>query len=313
MGINYIVLINVVLNPCGIVTVLYLSYLFQSWYMRKAFAGEDAAVGERLVYAFAIEVTGRSCGIAYFISYVAIVLGGKAPHFPPIDKQDWLLAVAAATIAFAIVETFVALVQERADRFNLVLFLLRALVSTTTVWLIVSGMISREETGWQYYAWIAGLSVLGLLQWELNAALARRITSFAMAEMLVPVSVAVSLALTIAGDAKHGLLAAAIGACAGTIMVASWFSPDAPLARGLVTVSSPLLYALVLCGRYYADAPLLLCAFLVAAPLGGWIAELPPIKRLRPWQSGVIRLLFVAVLTGAAVAIANAPKDSGEE
>jgi hypothetical protein len=291
MGINIIILVNVVLIPCGIVAV-------------------TALLASRLKSA-AIAIVAFGCSAAYIAVHLGFSDNWNIPHFPPSDKGEWLLAVAALVVLPAIFE---AILSESAARFNIFVFLARAIAMCLAIWLTFSDMLGRTYSGTMYHVWFAGACAIGLLQWELNAALARRISSLSMASMLLPVCVGSGIALALS-DTKHGMLIAGIGATAGTITVASWFSTGAPLARGLVSVASPLTYVLVLCGRFFAETPLSMSALLIAAPLAGWIAELPPVKRLRPWQAGLIRMVAVALVVGAAVAIAaaNMPKEYGEE
>ena len=75
-------------------------------------------------------------------------------------------------------------------------------------------------------------------------------------------------------------------------------------AQGYVDGSYPVLMGLWLVGYFYADLAAWHVMALAVAYQVVWLGEWSPIRRLVPWQNGVLRLVGVAVVTAGVVAAA---------
>ena len=62
------------------------------------------------------------------------------------------------------------------------------------------------------------------------------------------------------------------------------------------------LFGLLVMGRFFGELSTPRAALLLAAPLLCWLPELPPVRRLKLWQRGLVRVALVAVPVALVVA-----------
>ena len=311
MGIVNIVLFNVVLIPCAIVLALYLLGC-RPWTV--LWKRSDAPAPPMAAWnPAAIWTAGLACGAAYMTGHALLT---QIPKFPPIDVGDWIYYAAAAGVLVSLVEAMRAKVFEASGRTDPWSRRLRAGVMFAAVYLMFGTLLSASMPHSSATFLIAGLAVAGWMQWELLAGLSRRVSSAGMISALFPAAIGVSAALSLSGTARFGMFGGVICSCMGVLLVASLVTRALPLARGMICVTVPVLYLLILGGRFLAELTTANAALLFAAPLAAWVGEIPAIQRLRPWQVHTLRIGAVLALTAAAVAVAYSgytPIQSGEE
>lgn len=110
--------------------------------------------------------------------------------------------------------------------------------------------------------------------------------------------------LVLSGTATVAQLAGALAAALGGLWVVTWRWS----ARGRLASIAPVL-GLVAVGQWgigllYAELPKASFVLLVLAPLGLVLVQLPALARRGPFTRLALRLVFVAMLVGPAVAIA---------
>lgn len=296
-----LIAIYVIGIPCAIVVATLLPFWLPD---RKTINAEELSV--RMMFGAAL-----GCALAYMAGHWGQGSFPKLPQVPPTDAADWLFFIAPFCAFVAFVEGGLARIPKQASTFHFSLLVLRAIVVGGSVWLVLTP--ERRNHPDNVWKWVPALSVLLLLQWESWAALARRNKSFDISASLYAVIGGSCAVLALSGGARYGLLCGTLAAISGAIFFGSLIFSNFPLARGLANVAAPLGFLLVVLGYFLADVPLKSGVLLAAAPFAAWIAELPPVKRLKPWQIAMLRVTCVAVMVGIAVAIAaaNQPTDDG--
>ena len=119
-----------------------------------------------------------------------------------------------------------------------------------------------------------------------------------------------TLAATGAGVTLLASGSAVLGQLGLTLAISlagAWFAGiliNGPVAqRGGLGVALILLAGLLINGYFYASLKPLHALVLAMAPLAAWVGQLPPIRRLKPWQASLV----VVILTGVVVAAVTAP------
>ncbi len=113
---------------------------------------------------------------------------------------------------------------------------------------------------------------------------------------------ATAVSVVVSGWMQLGQLSGPIAAGAGACLLLVRWIPVAP--AGAVVVVGTLLAGIRLDGLQYSDLPLPAALLLAAAPLGAWIPARALGAQPKPRAVLAIRTLAVALLAGAAVAIA---------
>ncbi len=277
--------------PCAIVVAVLLPFWLTD---RKTINTQDLSA--RMSFG---------AGLGCMLAYMAGQWGQDTlPKFPPIDAAHWLFYLALPFGLIAALDAMSARSDKTAAKFSFSLFLLRAVISAVAVWLVLTPIRRNQpENVWTF---VPAISAALLLQWESWAAIARRNRSFDTAAAVFVVVVGTSRVISLSGGAKYAMLCGTLTAIAGAIFVGSLLFPKFPLARGMSMVVAPLGFLYVVLGHFLTDVPLSCAVLLTAAAFAAWIAELPFVKRLKPWQIAVVRLIFIAVLVGIAVGIATA-------
>jgi hypothetical protein len=297
-----IVLVYVILIPCGIVVASVLGFWLPFAFRSDASASKNS----RMIFT-----AGLGAALAYMAGHWGIY---ARPTLPPTDAADWLFYIAPVAALLSLIEAIGNHRAVRSTLFHMTLTLFRAALISVGLWLILAP-IRRSWTPSETWTWIPALTLVLLLIWESFTALARRIPSYDTAAAVFPVALGISAAISLSGGARFGLFAAVLVAVCGSIFVGSLLRRELPLARGLVAVVPPIGFLLLVLGKFLDDVPLSSAALLAGAPFMAWIPQWRAIQRLKPWQIALIRFMLIACVAGAAVGIANShfePESLGE-
>jgi hypothetical protein len=263
------------------------------------------------VLLLAAVLTRRRCGawagiLALGVGYVAghIVVRGW-PSFPPGERTDWLFYLALVLVILGLVEA--RWLTRASFRWGL-----RSIVFFVAVLLIV---FPRMRDAWQpveSVAWLAALLIAGVAAWLSLDGLVGRAPAWSFLGCL---------ALTVAGSAvvafksglavmallEFGLLATVLGlllaGCASKTLFAA--------AQGGAAGAGLLQPAMWLIGYFLAEVPSG-CALLLGVALHTtWLVEGGPLRRLRPWQRGILAMVAAAgpVLLAVWIAYLSAPTE----
>ena len=165
------------------------------------------------------------------------------------------------------------------------------------------------------FAWKAALAILAFLLWGNFEALGTRRTGVLLPAVIVVTCGGLSVVLLNAQQAGFSLLAAAVAAVAGMGLLVALFAPAFSLAQGGSYVAGSMLAALCMLGWLYSTSELTIwpLVLILASPLATWVAVLPSVRRMRPWQSALVATIAVAVPVIIAVALSlNASGDEEE-
>ena len=194
--------------------------------------------------------------------------------------------------------------------------LLRGLVAVVALRLVLTNAFANIWEPGEGWLWLAGLTILLLLQWAALARATRRPgASGPLLLWILATGLAVLAGLT--GSARIGQLSGGLAAGLGAALVLAWWRPRLALegsGAGLVIV---LLFGLGLNAYFFSYTEGLDVALLAAAPFAALVAELPPLKRLAPSKrtaaQAVCALLPIAVaLMRAGMAFVAAQEEAGD-
>lgn len=169
---------------------------------------------------------------------------------------------------------------------------------------IAAGWYLRTPASFEQPLLWKGILAAGvLLSWLNLEMLAARRPGPLIPLALIVVFTALSIVLVESYQAKFSLLAASMAACAGVILIMTMFNRAISLASGGTSVIAAVLSSMALIWWPYSREAVGAAPFglIWATPAALWIAELPGVRRRRPWLSGALGLAGVGILAAAAV------------
>ncbi len=230
---------------------------------------------------------------------------GDRPHWPPRSDQDRMLLLVIPTVvvveSLLSVSTKVSQWLVWAIRGLVVAANARVLLYGTSYITDVAGPGTSEWSTSQAWLIFGGLVALEAAVWTLLILLARRAPGPS-----VPISLVIAIGgtgvtimlsgYTTGGQAGLPLAAAVLGATTA----AAGFSR---LARGGGPTGVPFvaLFSLLVVGRFFGELNSLHALILLAAPLLGWLPEMPFLRRMPGWLRATIRVVLVGVVVLAVL------------
>jgi hypothetical protein len=236
------------------------------------------------------------------------------PAWPPREDQDrFLFLVFPAAV---LIESIVAVVRwprwlRWLLRFGFAAIPARLLLQDSIYLSDVGGAGTRKWTESQAIMALSAMAIFLALVWAALALLQKLTVSrsipLALSMTLSTAGVAVMLTGYITGG-ELGLLicAALVGA-----VVASCASPSIDVRGSSIGIGVIGLFSVLVVGRFFGSLSTQQALILFVAPLICWLPELPGIRRLRPWASGILRLILVA--TPLAFVLAQTQKEFAKE
>jgi hypothetical protein len=237
-------------------------------------------------------------GLGYALGHAAVYgwLPPNRPPFPPFEVFDWLpwLALAAMLLGFFEV---LAPTPAWARWEN------RLLLTAVAVWVLLGPLVGGMWADWgQATPWLAGIGLGIVILWAVVESHAARLGRSLILPLIV-LAGGTSAAMLLGHSLKLAELSAVLAASLGACWIVAFGWPALTLARGGVPVFVAVLAGLLLCGHFYSELPAAPAVLLAAAPLTLWIDRIGPLRRLRPWQAALVRVVAVLVPVGAAIAI----------
>lgn len=222
--------------------------------------------------------------------------GGEWP-FATSDVMDWLPWLVLPAIVVGLLDTF------RPDpawsRWENRL----ALSGLSVVLILWFKVVNGVWDGREAVAWMGGLTLSASLFWAVLDARSTRLGRSALFPWLI-LFAGLAVVLVRVQAFKLGLLSGSIASALGAGWLVSRWDRRMDLSRGTVPVLSVLFAGLLLNGFFLNDMPRICALLLIAAPLATFLDRIGPIARLKPWQTGLIRTVAIAIPVGAAVALA---------
>jgi hypothetical protein len=251
----------------------------------------------------AVREAGWSGALAFAAAYaLGHALSEVLPPFPPREATHRLFYIALGAGLVGLLDGRLRGVPRLA---------LRAAAAALVPWWLLRTFVQRWETG-ETLLQVGGLALGLLVLWCGLDALAARRRGPSLPLALWAVASCTSAALVISGNATYSMFAATLAGSLGASIVAAWLAPELSLARGAAAVLSILLACISIGGVYLSDLPMASALLLGAAPLAAWVGEAPFAAHRSPLVAALIRFAAVALVAGAALAIAalNAPPPS---
>jgi hypothetical protein len=227
---------------------------------------------------------------------------GVRPHWPLREDLDRLLGIVLPTV---LVVELVSLLP-KVPRW--LVWLLRLIVAggAARVLLHGSSYLSGSE-GQGAWSSLQGGSILAILAvvlatvWVLFDLLARRAPGVSVWTCLAGTTAGAAITVMLSGYATGGQAGLPLaGALLGTI-AAALMLPIASRGSNPVGVAIVGLFGLLVIGRFFGELSWLHATFLFLAPLLGWLPEAPPLRRLKPWVRGLVRVLAAGLVVTAVV------------
>jgi hypothetical protein len=246
---------------------------------------------------------GCDWGVALAVGGGFLAGGLGAAGIPdrwPLEKWEWLfVAVAALTGA----SLLLALRSLRPWR-----WLMGAGATMLAVLLLTPPGTGHLWEAGDAVDWVWKLltaATVGLV-WLATEPLARKRRGASLPLSLLLAVSGGSMVLMLSGNDVLARTLGAAAAALGVCVLVAWLRPAFALTGGATAILALTLVGLLSLGRSYSysEVPLLAYALPAFAPMLLWIAELPALKKLRPWQVVLVRLALVSIPAGLAVALA---------
>ena len=153
---------------------------------------------------------------------------------------------------------------------------------------------------WQACLVLAGGGLLLLVLWSLLTLLYRRVPGMFLPGALQASTMCAGLSVMMAGYIKGGAVALVwAAALLGTILIVGIIAGNSsrlaeaawPVLLGVAVVG---LFSLVFIGRFFGELSTGSALMILLAPLLGWLAEVPWLKRQQAWFVWSVRSLLIA-------------------
>jgi hypothetical protein len=246
-------------------------------------------------------------------SAVGFWILGFRPAWPPrVDQDRFLLLVFPAAL---LVESIAGVVKwPRWLRWLLRLAFAavpaRVLLQDSIYLSDVGGKGTSEWTQSQSMLALSGVAILLALVWMALALLEKRTLSRSIPLALSMALSAAGVAVMLTGYITGGELGLPICAALAGAIAASCAAPAGDVRGSSVGIGVVGLFSILIVGRFFGSLSTEQALILFLAPLLCWLPELPGIRKLPPWASGILRLILVAI--PLAFVLVQAQKDSAK-
>lgn len=238
---------------------------------------------------------GRWAGGLALASALCLTQAGFVgwPALPPTESWQWAAWLALLAAAWGVLDGVVRLPRLAGIAGAVALAVVAA-------WLSVPEFYPHVRLG---QGLVVGFAAALCLTIDV---IGRRRPGAAIPAALLVVAGAAAVVIVASSNAKMSQLVGAVAAGLGAAVVAAWWKPRLSLAGGAATVFGTVLPVLLFNAHAsdYGDVPPAAFLLVAGAPLALWLAELPVVQRLRPWQAAVVRVVLVSVPIGIALAMA---------
>ncbi len=230
------------------------------------------------------------------------------PNWPPREDQDRLLLVLLPAVAG------VEIVIAAMPRPRWLAWMLRLIVSAGAAPILLYGSsYVTDLTGPGSREWPLALSVLifGLLAlglavvWWAVWLLTKRSASRSIPVLLALVSGGAAVTILLSGYANAGQTGLTFPATLVGLAIASFARKGPPEMDGVVGVGVVSLFALLVEGRFFGQLTTMNALLLIGAPLLGWCAELPRLRRKNSIAQGIVRVLLPMIPVAIALIVAQ--------
>jgi hypothetical protein len=227
------------------------------------------------------------------------------PDAPPREAADKLCYLGLAAVLLAFLDAWRSCPRWLRE------------MSWAMFWLAAVGLLLpaslRAEFGTgKWLRWLAGLGGAGWFFGAMLGATARRLPGLTVPLVLCIASAGTTAVLGIGYSFKYTQLAGVVTAAQLPILLRSLFRPPVVMPAAPLVVILPSLWLL---SYFYAYDPPPVGSFaaLAAVMLSGSIGLLPGIRKIAPWQRGLLCALSACLLAWLALIIAERMQRGGEQ
>ncbi len=230
---------------------------------------------------------------AYVAGHVGVL--GSLP-WPPTEATQWIAY-------FALLTAIVGVLEAVAPGGTVVtLWVRRGVVAMVLTYLTLRPLTVHSWSTSQSVLTIAGVGLLVLGSWwAIQFSAVEQRSPAGWIDLLVAVSAA-AVAMASTGSLALGQIAGVLAAALGGSMVVAALSGDRRLESFAVPVVGVVLAGQLICAAFYSDLPKGAALLLAFGILGSRLATRVMPATSNVWLRLVVRLLFVALPAGAAIA-----------
>jgi hypothetical protein len=160
-------------------------------------------------------------------------------------------------------------------------------------------------TPWQSALVLAASAVLLAVVWILISRLFERCPDVSIPLAIVMATASAGALIMLAGYLAGGAAAIPLAATLLGTTAASHRANRGGDLRGALALGIVGLFGLLFIGRFFGRLSALTAAVVFLTPLSCWVVEFPGLRSRRPWQNSVLRLVLVAAVLSAVLAIAK--------
>jgi len=182
----------------------------------------------------------------------------------------------------------------------------RLAFAALTLGLILRAAVQYQWEGAEVAVWPVGIAVLGIAMWASARGLVARAGGASIPAGLLVLLTGLATCSALTGSAKIGQLVGLLCAGVGAFWVVSWMRPGLRLLGNELTLLVTAMLGFGLCAHFYSELPGLEASLLALGGFTPWLAELPIFASRSDRTRGVLRVVFVALVVGAAVALSVA-------
>jgi len=242
-------------------------------------------------------------GVGFFTGFYLLF----RPTFPPGDSVHWLAWASLPAAAVGVVQWGPTRSASRwRGSVSLINFIVVAALAGAIIWLMLRPLFGStwEESRATGVIWIAAIALATAFWWILHDIQAARDSEPAFAVALTIVLALASATIAMTGSQTLGQIGGMLAAAVGAVALIGFFFGNLMLTRGgimpIALLFIPLLAASL--DGFFSTMPRHYAAGLFLSPLGGWLAELPVLRRRRPLTRGTI-IVFASTALAAIVTI----------
>jgi hypothetical protein len=233
-------------------------------------------------------------GAGYVIGHAAMF---GWPPLRQLEGYQWIFYFAILAVALGLVDAFWIAPL-------LVRWVMRLLLSGFVVVRLLLPLMQQEAAEGVSVVNAAAVVAVMLAFWINLSLLAEREPGAPFPASIMMLTLAECLVVLLSGSIVQGHVGCVIWAALTGSLLAAGRDPNLSLTRGGLPVIVVLLSGLLIDGLYYSEVPLASALLLAAAPLGLWVLQLAPVKRLTGVKGRLIGIAAVLIPLAIAVAVA---------
>ena len=247
-------------------------------------------------------IGAAAVGTAYLVGHLAVA---GWPGWVPLRATGWLLHIAAAAVA-------VALVESRAATPTWLRWLLRVGLAVVAAWLLLRVPVANQWSAGKAALYLGGVALGMLSAWVcLDRATAANDPRLALLLLLILATTG-AIVVVLSGSLLVGQLGVVLAAAMGAALVFAMLFPGAVAVPSMVPPIAAVAWASWTIALLFADMPTMAALLLGLAPATMFAADRAVAERLGGYLAAAVRLAAVTLCLAGALGVAADHYFAGE-